>query len=231
MKFRYALPVLIALVLVVAACVPPPNLRNEKFLNDDSLLTNEPCAAPCWNNITPGETTWDNALITIQDDPRFDEPQTQTAQDDSKAVGALWKETGGDDCCQMVSEDGDTVSLILLQLAPNHTLGELIEARGEPAYAVGTPGNEDQAIVNLFYPDDSLIVIVFVAGAANGQLSESSEVIGAYYLTPDRMQLILDTSSLYGWKGYEPFSAYAPDAENADYAITPSVTLTPTPGE
>jgi hypothetical protein len=45
------------------------------------------------------------------------------------------------------------------------------------------------------------------------------------------MQLILDTSSLYGWKGYEPFSAYAPDAENADYAITPSVTLTPTPGE
>ena len=231
MKFRFFLPVSLVLVFVVAACVPPLNLRNDKFLHDDSLIvSSETCGAPCWNNITPGETSWDDALTIIEDAGKYEQPQTQNA-DDGPAIGALWKENGGDDCCQMVTEDGKTVSLILLQLAPDNTLGDVIDVQGEPAYAIGTPGNEDQAIVNLFYPDKSLIVIVFVAGADAGQLSASSEIIGAYYLTPERMDLLLKTSSLYAWKGYEPFSAYAPDVANADYAITPSVTLTPTPGQ
>jgi hypothetical protein len=229
MKFRFLLPGLLALVIISAACAPPPNLRSDKYLHDNSLVSNEPCSAPCWNNITPGETTWDDAVTILEDDPRFDQPQVQ-AEENTSRIGALWKETGGDDCCQMGTEDGETVSVILLQLAPDHTLGELIEAQGEPAYVIGTPGNEDQAIINLFYPDKQLIVLVFVAGAASGELSESSEIIGAYYLTPDQMDLVVNISSLYAWKGYELFSAYAPDAENADYVVTPSVTLTPTPG-
>jgi hypothetical protein len=73
-----------------------------------------------------------------------------------------------------------------------------------------------------------VIVFVFVAGAAKGELSETSEVIGAYYTTPDRIDLGIKLSSLYGWKGYQPFTAYAPDKPDADFAITQSVTLTPT---
>lgn len=227
MKLRLILPGLLVLVFLLSACVPIPNLRNEKFLKDDSLISGEPCDAPCWRGITPGETTWSEALVIIEDAPDLDNPESQTAQDGPQK-GAQWKPVDGEACCQMFSEDGETVSLILLQLAPDKTLGQVIEARGEPTYAIGTPGSDDQAIVSLFYPDSALIVVAFVAGAATGELSESSEVIGAYYLTPDRMDLILKTSSLYGWKGYQPFSAYAAEAENADYAITPSVTLTPT---
>jgi hypothetical protein len=221
MKFRFLLPGILTLVLVVAACAPPPNLRNEKFLHDNSLFeTNEDCVSPCWNGITPGETKWSDALTIIEDTANFDDPQTQTAQD-GPAIGALWKETGGDDCCQMVTTDGTTVDWILLQLAPDNTLKELIDARGEPTYVVGTPGNDEQAIMNLFYPDQGLVVFVFVAGAATGELSDSSEVVGVYYLAEAGMNTILEQSSLYAWKGYDTFAAYAPDVEDAEYAITP----------
>lgn len=227
MKFRLLLPGLVALAFMTAACLPPPNLRNEKFLNDNSLVSGEPCEAPCWRGITPGETAWSDALTIIEDDAALNDPEVQTAED-GPAVGAQWSPVDGEACCQMISEDGETVSVVLLQLAPTTTLGDMIEARGEPTYAIGTPVTDDQAIVSLFYPENSLIVIAFAAGAASGNLSESSEIVGAYYLTADRMDLIIKTSSLYAWDGYQPFSAYAADAEDGNFAVTPSVTLTPT---
>jgi hypothetical protein len=227
MKIRLIMPGLAALLLLISACVPPLNLRNDKFLNDDSLITMQPCDAPCWRGITPGVTKWDDALTILEDSPDLAKPDVQK-EDNGPGVGALWQPKDGESCCQMASLDGDTVSVILLRLAPNITRSKLIDARGEPTYALGAPGDEEQAVINLFYPDNSLIATVFVAGDKNGVLSETSEVIGAYYVAPDQMQLILETNSLYGWKGYQPFSAYAPDAENADFVITPSVTLTPT---
>ena len=41
-----------------------------------------------------------------------------------------------------------------------------------------TPGTDDQAIVNLFYPKQNMIVFAFVAGAAKGALTVNSEIIG-----------------------------------------------------
>ncbi len=230
MKIRLLMPGLIALLLLASACVPPLNLRNNKFLNDDSLITKQPCDAPCWRGITPGETKWADALTILEDSTDLDKPEVQK-EENGPGIGALWQPKDGESCCQMASLNGETVSVILLRLAPNVTLGKLIEARGEPTYVLGAPGDEEQAVVNLFYPDNSLIVTVFVAGDKNGAVSASSEVIGAYYVAPDQMDLILKTNSLYGWKGYQSFSAYAPEATDADFVITPSVTLTPTPGQ
>jgi hypothetical protein len=220
MKLRFLLPGILALVLFAAACTPP-NLRNVKFLHDDSLFKiDENCVTPCWNGITPGETKWSDALTIIEDTANYEKPTTQNAES-GPAVGAMWKEKNGDDCCQIVTTDGQTVNWILLQLAPDHTLKELVDTRGEPTYAVGTAGNDEQAIMNLFYPDQGLVVFVFVAGAKEGKLSDKSEVVGAYYLGKDSMDTIMQQSSLYAWKGYDTFAAYAPDAENADFAITP----------
>jgi len=229
MKFRILVPGLLLLVVLVAACSPAPNLRNPKFLKDTSVVTkDEKCDAPCWRGITPGETKWSDALVTLQDQTDLDDPQTQAIPDSGDAVGASWQPTGGEACCQIISEDGKTVSSIFLQIAPDITVKQLIAARGEPEYVLGTPGTDDQAIINLFYPKQNMIVFAFVAGAAKGALSETSEIIGVYYTTADRMDLGMKLSSLYGWKGYQPFTAYAPDNPSPDYKITQSVTLTPT---
>jgi len=229
MKSRFLLPGVLLLVVLIAACSPAPNLRNPKFLKDTSLITkNDKCDAPCWRGITPGETKWSDALVTLQDQTDLDDPTAQPIPDSGAAVGASWQPTGGESCCQIISEDGKTVSSIFLQIAPDITLKQVIAARGEPEYVLGTPGTDDQAIINLFYPKQNMIVFAFVAGAAKGALSETSEIIGVYYTTPDRMDLGMKLSSLYGWKGYQPFTAYAPDNPKPDYKITQSVTLTPT---
>lgn len=229
MKARLILPGLLFLVLLAAACLPAPNLRNEKFLKDSSLVeSSEDCQAPCWRGITPGVTTWSDALTILEDAPDLENPETQTVEN-SPVLGAQWKSVGGDPCCQMVSEDGKVVSSLFLQLAPNQTMGQLIEAQGEPAYVLGTPGTDDQAILNLFYPDKGMVVFAFVAGAAKGELTESSEIIGVFYTTLERMDLTIKLSNLYAWDGYKPFSAYAPDNPDVQYAVTQSVTLTPTP--
>ncbi len=228
MKFRLLVPGLLVLAVFIAACAPPPVLRNEKLLNDTSLTTNEPCAAPCWNGITPGETAWSTALTIIEDDSRFSDPQVQNAQD-GPAVGAQWSKTDGDACCQMVSEDGQTVSFISLSFAPDMTVQQVIEAQGEPTYALGSSVTDDQAVIYLFYPEKAFIVVAFVAGAT-ADLKPSSEIIGGLYAMADDMDLTIKTSKLHTWNGYAPFSEYRSDAPDDEFEVTPEVTLTPTPG-
>jgi hypothetical protein len=222
---RFVLPAIV--VLVIAACAPPPVLRNEKFLSDDSLVSGEPCVAPCWREITPGETGWSDALSILEDasditlDPVQDDPE-------SEAIGVQWKQNEGDVCCQMISENGDTVSLIFLQTAPNMTVGELVEAHGDPAYAIGNPVTDDQAVVLLVYPNQQMVVLGFVPGA-EGDLSASSEIIGVWYITADNMDLFTRTNNLHEWDGYQPFSSYASDVDASEFDVTPSITLTPSP--
>lgn len=229
MKFRLLVPGLILLVLFVAACAPPPVLRNDRLLNDTSLVTNEPCEAPCWNGITPGETSWSEALTIVEDDSRLSDPQVQNAQEGT-AIGAQWSKTDGDPCCQMVSEDGQTVSFISLSFAPDMTVEQVLEAQGEPEYALGTTVTDDQAVVYLFYPERNFIVVSFVAGTT-AELTPQSEIIGALYATPKDMDLTIKTSKLHTWEGYAPFETYRSDAPDAEFEVTPEVTLTPTPNE
>ncbi len=211
-------------LLFLASCAPPPNLRDETLLNDRSLITGEPCAAPCFRGITPGETSWQNAVTIIEDDTDFKNLQTQTAENGT-SLQAAWQEGDNQVCCQMASEDGETVSLVFLRTAPNMSLGELIEAHGEPTYLVGSEFTADQGIISLVYPDVPMVIYVFVAGAETGELSASSEIIGALYFTPAEMELLLQTTDLHAWDGYKSYQEY----NSGEFEVTPSITLTPTP--
>ncbi|NJL56651.1 hypothetical protein HC928_16935 [bacterium] len=122
--------------VVVAACAPAPELRNDNFLADTSFITGEPCGPPCWRGITVGETAWADALTIIEDDATLADLEERSA-DDSTILGAIWGQAGGDGCCQMYSEDGEIVDVIILQTAPQATLGEVIDTHGDPAYLIG----------------------------------------------------------------------------------------------
>jgi hypothetical protein len=114
---------------------------------------------------------------------------------------------------------------MFLRTAPNMTLGEVIDAKGEPAYLIGSPFSEDQAVINLIYPNVPMVLYAFVEGTT-GTLSENSEIIGMLYLKQSDMDLLMQTSELQAWEGYQSYQAY----EESELEITPSVTLTPTPG-
>lgn len=211
-------------LLVLVSCAPPPNLRDETLLNDRSLITGQPCAAPCFRGITPGETAWQAAVTIIEDDSNFKNLQTQTAENGT-SLQAAWQQGDNQVCCQMASEDGRTVSLVFLRTAPIMTLAELIDAHGEPSYLVGSEFTADQAIISLVYPDVPMVIYVFVAGAEEGRLSDSSEIIGALYFTPAEMELLLQTTDLHAWDGYKSYQEY----NEGEFEVTPSITLTPTP--
>ncbi len=224
MKLRFMLPGLLALVLLFAACAPPPELRDPNMLQDTSLVSGEPCEAPCWRGITPGETTWSDALTILEDDTTIENLNTQT-DDNSNAALAEWNQKGGSACCQMFSDDGETVSVLLLRVAPTMTLGDVIDRYGEPTYVVGSPFTDDQAALNIIYPERDMVIYVFSAGAT-GTISETSEVFATLYVVPSQMELLINTTSLHAWEGYGSFEQYS--ETNEDFEVTPAITLTPT---
>ncbi|MFN8378500.1 MAG: hypothetical protein U0452_07490 [Anaerolineae bacterium] len=222
-RSRLLLPgLLLLLVMLAAACSPPPELRDQKLLNDDSLITGEPCEAPCWRGITPGVTAWSEALTILEDDRTIEDPTTQTA-DDSSAVAASFKEPGGIDASgQIFSDNGNTVGLIFLRLAPDMTLDEVLAKYGDPTWVIGTPFSDDppQAIVNLVYPDEQMIVYVFVPGK-EGALDGTNEIVGVLYMQASDMETLLKTSSLHAWEGLADFATYGPDSP---FEVTPEPT-------
>jgi len=193
------------LILIVAACAPPPNLRDDAFLNDVSLLSDEPCEAPCWRNITPGETSWRDALIIIEDDSGLTNIQTENAPE-SDARLMNFNAGDGAQCCRIFSEDGETISAILTLLAPQMTLGDIIDKYGEPSYLTGDDVTPDQALVSIVYPDANIVLYVFGAGITEGELTPASEIIGAIYLSAEEMEELLFTTSLYDWEGFGAIS-------------------------
>jgi hypothetical protein len=224
MKRRMILPGIIALLLLFVACSPPPPLRDDTLLQDTSLLSTDPdCTAPCWRGITPGVTTWSDALTILEDDTTLENVNIQS-DDQSPAKQADFQQTGGASCCVINTNDGEVVNVIFLRVAPTVTMGELLDAQGEPTYLVGSQYTDDQAVMNLIYPDKSLVAYAFVPGTS-GALSDSSEIVGILYLTPADMDLLVKTSSLHVWDGYKSYEEY----DTSEFEVTPSVTLTPTP--
>ncbi|MFO0882571.1 MAG: hypothetical protein U0894_00005, partial [Pirellulales bacterium] len=153
-------------------------------------------------------------------------------QNQEGQVGAVWRTNDSDQyCCAIVSnsgdavDDADVVNYIQVRLSPDITLGQLIEAHGEPTYVVnGEEVSDDQAYVVLLYPDIPIIAYAFVAGAANGVLSSSSEIIFVVYVTEESMQdEVIRNSSLQAWDGYQTYSYYA-ESESNPYEVTPQPT-------
>jgi hypothetical protein len=191
----------------------PQKLLDERLLVDDSLVTGEPCAAPCWQGITPGETPWDEAVEIVQsneDYANFDLLEAETG------VQKLfsWSQVDGLVCCQLFTQDGETVAAVLLLTTPQVTTGELIEAQGEPVYAFGNSSGQGEVVLNLFYPELGLIVYAYAGDPGDGSFNEDSPVIGAQYIATALMSQIVESTPLFDWQGYDALQGYFPQAQS-----------------
>ncbi|TVR23412.1 MAG: hypothetical protein EA396_04045 [Anaerolineaceae bacterium] len=220
MKIRFILLTSL-LTLLVVACAPEVRIVSDDFLRDTSLISDEPCGAPCWRGITPGETRWNDALEIVENDETLTSLQTRSDADTGQ-IGAAWAQVDGDNCCQMFTQDGETVSLLVTQTTPEVTFGQVVEKFGEPDYLLGEVVSSDQALLSVYYTDVPMLIYLFVEGQ-NGQIAESNPVVGFAYTTPDLMELVIDTSNLYLWRGFGDFSAFT----DGEFDLTPSITLTP----
>lgn len=178
---------------------PPLELLNEALLQDTSLVdADEDCVAPCWRGIIPGESTWEEAIETLESDDSIGELEVQTQQTLNLATFAPAE---GEACCQLVSDPtGESVERIILQFAPEMTLEGVIDTQGEPQYVTGSLVDAEQGIFELYYPESSMVVLVYYDTEV-GELTEDSEILGAAYLAPGFFTGI-EGASLPEWAGF-----------------------------
>ena len=209
MKRAWLLPIGLLAAIFLAACSPDINLLNDAMLSDTSLLSGEPCSAPCWNGITPGETLYRDAKLIIESDPRFKFGEEPAPEEGSTTRSFSFAEGENSACCQVISRDGETVSSFLLQTAPIMTFGPAFDIFGEPDYVAGEQVNDEQGYVALIYSDLPLILYVFVANPASGAVSVSNQIIGTMYLAAPEMEELLLCANLYHWRGFTDFATYS----------------------
>jgi hypothetical protein len=216
MRFRLLLLSILALAFLLASC-SPPELRDPNLIQDDFLLTHDPCSAPCWRGITPGVTAWRDALIILEDDATLENVTVQEDEETS-AIVAEWQGRGGSPgCCQMFSQNGDIVDVLFMRTAPTITLGDVIDEQGEPTFALATPFSDGQSILNAVYPEIPMVLYVFLEGTESS-VTESSPIIGILLTTPDDMQELLDSSNLHTWEGFDSYLTYS---EDSPFEVTP----------
>ncbi|MDQ7027631.1 MAG: hypothetical protein Q9P01_22050 [Anaerolineae bacterium] len=192
---------IIVIVLLITACAPVLELRNDAYFQDTSLVDGEPCFAPCWRNLTPGETTWDEAEATL---PTF--------EDVSNIKRVRNRDTGeeiynfhygeGPQCCRIYTRDGSTLASLLLLVAPEMSLDAVIEQYGEPQYIQATDITDDQSFVTLVYVDVPMLLYIFAGGVTDGEISADSEVIGTVYMAPSEMTALLNETAMFTWNSY-----------------------------
>ena len=176
----------------------PPSLLNSRFFDDVSLVTGEPCDPPCWQNIAPGETSVSDAVDILE---------SLGADPLQAGIEGILFGTNGVPCCQINSDDGETVSAILLQLAPKMLLGDVIARLGEPTFVTGLPFSETEHALVLIYPESGFFAYAFVAGA-DGQLEAISPIVTVMFTTPDDLKAAISNLPLDGWQGFQSYADY-----------------------
>ena len=215
---RRSLPIALVLfaVMALAACAQNVNLLDDTKLQDSSLLSGEPCEAPCWNGITPGETSYRDAKLILESDGQFKITEESEAEGDNPGRTFTFAEGENNACCQVISGDGETIGSLMLQLAPTLSFGPLFDKYGEPDYVTGQLVSEEQGYVVLVYTEAALVLYSYVEGGAEGAVSVGNKIIGALYLSQDGIEQALTCAQMNTWKGFQPLTTYT-DTENFDY--------------
>lgn len=190
-----------------------PPLKSDTFLDESSLISDQPCAAPCYNKITPGQTKFSDALEIIKADKRFSAIQAGNNQ-------ASWSTAAGVACCQMTADAKGIVASILLKTAPKITAKQIVDKYGAPLYTTAVDYTPQEVAVSMIYPKQGFVAWVSPGDAAS-TLAESSPVVIVLYLAPDQFENVVKTSTLNGWAGFVPYTTVK--------AATPIVTPQPSP--
>ena len=180
--------------------LPQPTLLNDRFLADTSLISGDPCAPPCWQNIVPGETSLADALriVSALDTVTVLQQTEQAFQFGRPDAPA---------CCQVSADETLTVDAIILQFAPEMTMGDALAKHGEPLFFRGQPYRQSEAILWFYYPELFTMIQVVVPGV-DGSLQAGSLLVAAYYLREKDMSGALAAGMFSQWKGYASYQDY-----------------------
>jgi hypothetical protein len=211
--------VFIVVSLFVSACGSPPPLKSDKYLGDTSLVSGDAsCAPPCFRGITVGKTTFSDALSAVKGDASYKDVQST----DKTPFQAAWAAKDGEMCCQMSANEAGLINALMIKTKPTMTIKQVIDKYGPPEYVSAVDYSNEEAALGLLFIKPGILVWV-TPGNPSSSLKESDPVVAVLYLDPKDMPTILDTATLQGWNGYQPYQAYKTQTP----VVTPRITLTP----
>ena len=193
----------LCMLTLCASCGEPPPV-------DRSLLTGEPCEPPCWQGLTPGESTLQD-VNEFTATSRFVHTRTvsrsshtRLTQDGEEVarVSIRWRSSAGlRKCNSFLIEDG-VLTRILICHDPGLTLRNLIDRYGPPEkYVAGlTFGGPLYYEVTLFYPTYGFTAEL-VAPYDDGTLQPESRVTSVWYFPAAPLERFLQLSYDAGYGG------------------------------
>lgn len=144
---------LLGVPVSLSGCVPMPKL-------DTSLLTDDPCAAPCWNNITPGVSNENDVRRQLENSPFVKEGSVYQGLDEQGGVPLTtfsWQSRGKPKNW-IYLRDGQVLR-VHINLDYDLTLGEIVDKYGSPeAVEASLRGSgELRYSVSVYYPTRGLL--------------------------------------------------------------------------
>lgn len=125
-------------------------------LVDDSLFSDIPCAAPCWQGIVPGETSRSQAIQILEDSPYIQAESIQEAGTSEEGGATWWWRIPGRRLQPSIWWENDIVQEITLGLTYDLTVGQVVAKFGSPdALHLSTGGVPEHPywIVDLYYTE------------------------------------------------------------------------------
>jgi|GEM_PF-5998382 len=132
---------------------------------DRSLMTDIPCAAPCWQGIVPGITDSSQALEILKDSSYVKRSSVRAGSKDGSGRMVWLSNVSGIYSENQITWEDDIVQDIGLQIAYELTLSEIINKFGPPEILVATWSTDNDQYffgVSLFYPEIAMTVSGYV---------------------------------------------------------------------
>lgn len=183
---------------------------------DRSLLTDTPCAAPCWQGITPGVTSRSQAMAVLQESPYIRQDTLREAGTEEWG-GVTWEwRAQGRRLQPSISWQNDVVQEITLGLTYDLTVGEIVNKYGPPeALSAGLGGVPEHWywIADLYYPQRGLQFKAYTREYST-LFEPTTEVGGALLFVPmsleERVTVVFNDpaivsrviSTIRPWQGY-----------------------------
>ena len=182
---------LVMIVLVVVISIwqwRTAHLRNA--LVDDSLLSDIPCAAPCWQGIVPGKTSRSQVMQILRANPYIRDDSLEEAGTTEVGGVTWWWSIPGRRLQPSILWQDNTVQEITLGLTYDLTVDQVVNKFGPPeSLNVGIGGVPEHQywIIDLYYPGEGIQFKAYTSESSS-LLEPSTEVGVVIYFVPSSLE-------------------------------------------
>jgi hypothetical protein len=198
--------IFIGFVFMISACV------NKPFF----AIVDSPCSPPCWQNIIPGETTYEEMIQIVDKLPSVS--KNGSMGNYRKPYSEIYAITFSDWQTAYIYIIEENVVAIIISDNLNITVKEALSMYGEPESMYIHRFQTGDIIglqYNLLYPDIGLILSVHDEGLAIGPITIDPDdyIYEIYYLIPEEFVTFMNGFEIFNdplvdfeflsWEGYE----------------------------